>query len=245
MKKQHLTLLVLSAFVLKSRATIISDPSPAPLYRHELSGGLTFNSYIRHGYFNNTCETLEQQGYTYQGECFDIITIPVGADLRYFYHPSQHWAIGGLYGTSLYHERMSYDEENENGQPTYVETADSPSYHIHVRSRYLLLGAKLHWLAKPGFHCYSLAAGGIEWQHHATSAQWMEDEDGNYPLILDTKYLHNKKEHHRQTRLAYQITPIGISMGTGNLHFFMELGYGVEGVFNIGLSYHFHRVSSK
>ena len=40
-------------------------------------------------------------------------------------------------------------------------------------------------------------------------------------------------------RMAYQFSPIGISVGAGPLRLVAEVGYGCLGVFNIGLGFCF------
>ena len=37
-------------------------------------------------------------------------------------------------------------------------------------------------------------------------------------------------------RMAYQLSPIGVTIGNDNLRFIAELGYGCLGVMNIGIS---------
>ena len=49
------------------------------------------------------------------------------------------------------------------------------------------------------------------------------------------------KESYDKTkwRMAYQLSPIGMSVGAGPLRFLIESGYGCLGVCNIGLSFCF------
>ena len=39
-------------------------------------------------------------------------------------------------------------------------------------------------------------------------------------------------------RLAYQLSPVGIELGSHRLRFTSELGYGLQGIWNIGLAYY-------
>jgi hypothetical protein len=49
----------------------------------------------------------------------------------------------------------------------------------------------------------------------------------------------------KRWKFAPQLTALGFDVGGRHLRFFAELGYGVEGVVNIGLNYRFCRASSK
>ena len=39
-------------------------------------------------------------------------------------------------------------------------------------------------------------------------------------------------------RVAYQLSPVGIEIGSNHLRFTSEIGYGLQGILNFGLVWH-------
>lgn len=82
------------------------------------------------------------------------------------------------------------------------------SYHIRGRHITAMPGIKLHWLRTSGFNMYSKACIG---------ASFNKDRENKNSVMMN-----------------FQLSPVGIEFGT---HFcvFGELGFGEQGVLNLGL----------
>ncbi len=59
----------------------------------------------------------------------------------------------------------------------------------------------------------------------------LKSNSSNFPNIKEEK-----------ARVAYQFSPVGIEIGSNHLRFTSELGYGLQGIWNVGLVWHFGRM---
>lgn len=76
------------------------------------------------------------------------------------------------------------------------------------------------WLGNRNFTLYSKVGMGISYYQ-------LRSNSSNFPNIKENKM-----------RLAYQLSPVGIELGSHRLRFTSELGYGLQGIWNIGLAYY-------
>ena len=132
-------------------------------------------------------------------------------------------------GSSRYCEDMGYTSYLFSGEDFQGYYAGS----MYTTSTYVMPAVKYNWLFHKGFSCYSKAGLGLSAQH-----VWF---DKAHPNMETQSYEYMREYDHRFHRLEGQLTFIGMEIGKGSLRFFTELGWGLEGVFNIGFSYHFHR----
>ena len=74
---------------------------------------------------------------------------------------------------------------------------------------------------------------GFLWRHHLVfnTEEWKYGSQKTYYSSLVSEDSIDKIKW----RMAYQFSPIGISVGSANLRFFAELGYGCLGVANTGI----------
>ena len=78
---------------------------------------------------------------------------------------------------------------------------------------------KYSWIAKNHFRLYTKAALGI--QHYKLDAI---SRGNSYP-----------ETHENNCKVAYQFSPVGIEVGGERMRGFLELGYGKQGIYNIGM----------
>ena len=191
--------------------------TPAHFYRHEISGGLAVPSNVSRGRFHAMEDVVTRDlGYGSDTQCFYLGAVASG--LRYFYHVGEHWAVGAQFGTVGDYTPYIKQDADERWQD-----AD-----LLMRSPFLMAAAKYYWYAASGVSLYSKADVGAQHRH----LYFRSYEEGS----PDDRYFDEKK-----WLPAFQLSPIAIELGSHNLRFFAELGYGTEGVFSFGITYHFKR----
>lgn len=93
----------------------------------------------------------------------------------------------------------------------------------HYNSFYLMGSAK--WLYVNNDHFCMYMRGGLGVQRQRFWYDGQHNLGGAYNVS--------------KIKGAIQLTPIAIEAGIKSVHAFLELGYGMEGIFNIGISYRF------
>ena len=159
--------------------------------------------------------------------CFYLGPTATGA--QYYYHPLPGLGVGGSVGYAKGVEGMDqYFATLGDGTRCYDRDKFTPYYgDLHARSFYVMPAVKYDWLDFRFVRFYVKGALGVqhlkyEFRDKDNSPQGHQfDEDG--------------------WRLAGQITPLGVSIGSRMVRLFFELGYGVEGTFNMGLSLNFDK----
>lgn len=205
----------------------------AQQYKHEIRGSFGFgddnhltsvqNDYRDHYH-------LQKDG----GLIGFLLDINVSAHLEYLYHINRKIAIGGAIGigeTKGSGGGVPYDQSYEGWDaysyvcrrfinvffPDNIISTYSYSFHIMPEIKYT-------WLDNGHFALYSKGGIGIRY--------YKFDLDSNdtfqYPEI-----------HEDKCKVAYQISPVGIEIGSNHLRFSSELGYGQQGIVNFGLVWHF------
>ena len=146
----------------------------------------------------------------------------VSSSIRFFRYLKKNLAVGGSLGFAW--GRRGVGEE-------YVEYQEGNVHHSELialdyryyNSFYLMGGAKWSYINKEYFCMYMRGAFGVQRQRF-----WY---DGSYNL--GGTYDLNK------VKAAAQISPFGIEGGYKFIHGFLEIGFGMEGIINIGVSYRF------
>lgn len=198
-------------------------------YRHEAVLQLGIGSSIDRGklydsFYDRLYERFEIES---DAACFYLGPTATGA--QYYYHPLPGLGVGGSVGYAKGVEGMDqYFATLGDGTRCYDRDKFTPYYgDLYARSFYVMPAMKYDWLDFRFVRFYVKGALGVqhlkyEFRDKDNSPQGHQfDEDG--------------------WRLAGQITPLGVSIGSRMVRLFFELGYGVEGTFNMGLSLNFDK----
>ena len=198
-------------------------------YRHEAVLQLGIGSSIDRGklydsFYDRLYERFEIES---DAACFYLGPTATGA--QYYYHPLPGLGVGGSVGYAKGVKGMDqYFATLGDGTRCYDRDKFTPYYgDLYARSFYVMPAMKYDWLDFRFVRFYVKGALGVqhlkyEFRDKDNSPQGHQfDEDG--------------------WRLAGQITPLGVSIGSRMVRLFFELGYGVEGTFNMGLSLNFDR----
>ncbi|MFC2774270.1 MAG: hypothetical protein ACFN4W_08760 [Segatella oris] len=159
--------------------------------------------------------------------------INVSLSMEYLYHLNSKWAVGA---------GISYTEAEARGAhiPRAERWGNNPYKLIFGGLFYsifpdddLRLSSKTFtfmpavsytWLDNGHFALYSRGGLGVSYYH-------LKSNSSNFPNIKEEK-----------ARVAYQLSPVGIEIGSNHLRFTSELGYGLQGIWNVGLVWHFGRM---
>ncbi len=198
-------------------------------YRHEAVLQLGIGSSIDRGklydsFYDRLYERFEIES---DAACFYLGPTATGA--QYYYHPLPGLGVGGSVGYAKGVKGMDqYFATLGDGTRCYDRDKFTPYYgDLYARSFYVMPAMKYDWLDFRFVRFYVKGALGVqhlkyEFRDKDNSPQGHQfDEDG--------------------WRLAGQITPLGVSIGSRMVRLFFELGYGVEGTFNMGLSLNFDK----
>ena len=204
------------------RVPSLLKPRCSAFYHHELrlqgSLGMDFNNSSYNDMRDRVCTELKMQN-----NLLLDLGLNAAIGLAYFYHFDERWAAGLSVGTSRREadDLVHYSEKDANGE------RHNEGGTMHCTAWYLLPAAKCHWLFFSGCRLYTKVSAGLLWQHN-----WFSDS-ANTPPPPHQRY------NERGCHLAYQFSPLCIEVGKTHLHAFAELGYGMEGIFSAGISYHF------
>lgn len=198
-------------------------------YRHEAVLQLGIGSSIDRGklydsFYDRLYERFEIES---DAACFYLGPTATGA--QYYYHPLPGLGVGGSVGYAKGVEGMDqYFATLGDGTRCYDRDKFTPYYgDLYTRSFYVMPAMKYDWLDFRFVRFYVKGALGVqhlkyEFRDKDNTPQGHQfDEDG--------------------WRMAGQITPLGVSIGSRMVRLFFELGYGVEGTFNMGLSLNFYK----
>lgn len=203
-------------------------------YRHEVDVVFGFGSIIADGVHQRRIRELEKMNFGDAYYCgFPEYGGAVG--LRYYYHLNRWVAVGGMAGYAHAHDLLDhYYDGNPSNVPDYS------SCDVNTESFYLAPSVKASWWHSGALTCYSKGALGLQLRHHWTTLHtpryWPDGQ-----TVKNNSIENRSLCDMRQWRLSGQFTAVGVDVGSRHLRFFAELGYGIEGVFNIGLSYRFGR----
>ena len=169
------------------------------------------------------------------GECFDIVgDAYLQAGVEYHYRLNRKWDIGVLanWGISREGDYDYYPLSDPVDPVDYVDADELCRFFVVAPS------LRYTWYEISGYRCYSRIALGLL-RHHLTFSYarypWVDNNSPDYvshdkpePLFIDgTDKI--------KWRMAYQLTALGVSLGSDNFHLFGELGYGSLGIVRVGL----------
>ena len=179
-------------------------------FHHEIGTNVGFLSCVGRNRMDKTGAFLEHQLGCEVGDQCNYFG-PVSLGLHYYYHLDSRWGVGLAYQYAYGYK--PYDKMSEQ-QP--VGWCD-----VLVRSHSLMAAVKRQWLECGSLSFYSKVALGFQHRHVYCS---FRDAMQQTRTPDDKRWL-----------LAYQLSPACMEVGN-RVRFFMEWGYGQEGVFTIGLS---------
>ena len=211
--------------VATSLSILLTIPAYGQTNKHEIRAtfGMGVDSHVK-----DRCEQYIENFNLEKSSPFGISGIQAAGTLEYFYHLNKHWAIGANLGIaeSEAEARVKWSERAKDGDAiSYVfggilySLFPFSDISIHTKSQYLMPSVKYSWIAKNHFRLYTKAALGI--QHYKLDAI---SRGNSYP-----------ETHENNCKVAYQFSPVGIEVGGERMRGFLELGYGKQGMYNIGM----------
>lgn len=141
---------------------------------------------------------------------------------EYLYHFNKHLAVGLSAGYARVGKQELWDTSWV--MDPYNPSDSYPSdKHVNLKTStiFVMPTLKFTWYNNHHFAFYS--RGGLGGQYYK----------------LDAKSVDYPERHESHLKLSYQFSPIGIEVGGDLIRFFTELGYGKQGVFNMGVVTHF------
>lgn len=209
--------------------------------RHEFNGTLGFGNnqadHFTHRFIDNIIQPNHME---MEGECGNIFADSyVIGKLEYHYRLNRKWDIGAMvaWGVSSQsyidenYYNYSIDEQQKSGALVLVTTGSETcrSFSFAPSVRYTWWET---WFGQVACRFYSRVALGMMRNHlHFDLKRWKSYEMYKIQEGLD----HKENFCNKKWRMGYQISPFGMSLGTGPVRFILELGFGCIGVCNIGL----------
>lgn len=141
---------------------------------------------------------------------------------EYLYHFNKHLSVGLSAGYARVGKQelwdTSWDMDPYNSSDSYPSDK-----HVNLKTStiFVMPTLKFTWYNNHHFAFYS--RGGLGGQYYK----------------LDAKSQDYPERHESHLNLSYQFSPVGIEVGGDLIRFFSELGYGKQGVFNMGVVTHF------
>lgn len=228
MKKYYLT-----AFLL---AALAGTPAYSQNYRHELRAGIGIGN---DHHLNSTQDQYINDFNLEEGSALDfgLGSWQTSAHLEYSYHINTRWAIGAVAGFASakgngamlkWDDRFREEDPEDQNVFNYIINGvvyslfGDTDIKLHSKSQFLMPVVQYSWKSKDKFRLYSkVGLGAQHYDMYVTSSR------NSFP-----------EKHENGIRLAYQLTPIGLETGGKRMRGYMELGYGKQGIINLGISYH-------
>ena len=208
---------------------------PMKFPRNEFNGTLGFGNnqadHFTHRFIDNI---IQPNNMEMEGECGNIFADSyIIGKMEYHYRLNRKWDIGAMVAWGMssqnYIEKNYYiDRQQNNNDLGLISTGGETcsSFSLSPSVRYT-------WYERGICRFYSRVALGMMRNHlHFDLEKWKSN--GLYGTIegLD----HKENFCNKKWRMAYQFSPLGMSLGAGPVRFIFEIGYGSIGVCNIGLA---------
>lgn len=202
--------------------------------RHEINGTLGFGSNQADHLTKHFVDDIVQRYHMErEGECGDIFgdSYTIGK-IEYHYRLNRKWDVGAMmaWGKSSESYTDEYYHMTEQHKADYPEIVTLGYQSCHSFS--FAPSVRYTWYEKGACRYYSRAACGLMRNHLSFD---MNEWTFNGPY--ESYCYADEKKHYEKTnwRIAYQFSPIGMSVGAGPVRFLAELGYGCLGVCNVGI----------
>ena len=165
-----------------------------------------------------------------------VLILPVNLNFHYEYTLGKHLGLGLCLGYDrLRMNQMSWSyvavvdvDPNGNEYLDWNRTSDDNGY-LHRHIFFVMPEIAFYWFKKERCAMYSKFAAGVRFNFEKR-----EFFNSSRPNITEFK------EHH----IYFHGAPICFEVGRNNLRFFGELGYGAQGVGQIGVKYTFDKKES-
>lgn len=171
--------------------------------------------------------------YDVEGECFDLIGDSyLFINFEYHYRLNRKWDIGSMAAWGLSRDGNTY----YSPQNQYAYAGQTKWIYDHETSRYFVVAPSVRYTLyeTTSTRLYSRLCLGVM-RHHLNYKRSFYD--GNDALIDEPT--ESVLTDMVKWGMGYHITAIGGNIGTENIHFFGEIGYGCLGVVRIGASFSF------
>lgn len=223
MKEKTTRLFAITAFAFYSLVAMCQLP------QHEIRFGIGI------GYDRHAKSILDQYV-----EAYGLERNPWGGDLtcsefsahaEYLYHFHKHWAIGGTFGAAgadtwarqpwdeKYKASLEYSPFDFVFGGIIYTLVPSSDVDIKSRSYYAIPSVMYTWYDRRTFRLYSKAGLGIQY----------------YRLDVTSDHHLYPEKHEDRWKLAYQVSCVGVETGGERMRGFVEIGYGKQGILNLGL----------
>ena len=222
----------------KTRAKIRGQQVPVKYPRHEVNATFGFghnqSDHLTTRFVDDIIQPLHMER---DIACGDIIgdSYLVGK-MEYHYRLNMKWDIGAL---------AAWGKSSENYTDEYYyaieqHKKDSPGTitHGHSRCRSFSFAPSVRytWYETRTYRLFSRVSLGMMRNHlEFDIEEWRYGGENNPHGTI----VREERTDETKWRMAYQVSPIGLSVGAGPLRFFAEVGYGCLGVCNIGLGLSF------
>ena len=184
--------------------------------RHEIGLRFGFSSSLDKGKYGDLRNALLSAGY--MDDTYIHYFGPFALTGNYYYHLDSQWAIGLSYSYGYGYTNFLMDLPNK----AMPEEHDN----LLLRSNSIMPSAKWYWGCNINIPwIYSRLAVGCGERHIYLK------ESGDYPHVASVD--------ERKVMFAYHMTPLGVEIGKGNFRLHAEIGYGIEGIFSMGIAYHY------
>lgn len=221
-----------------ARAKLRGQQSPVTYPRHEINAtlGVGANQIDRFTkrFIDDIIQPMHMGTETECGNIFGDSYI-IGK-LEYHYRLNRKWDIGGLAAwgkssenyTDEYYYAMEQHKQDHPGTVTYG--------YSKCRSFTMAPSVRYTWYETRTCRLFSRVSLGVMYHHLQFDIEEWKLGHTNQPhgTIVREESMEKTK-----WRMAYQFSPIGVSVGAGPLRFAVEIGYGCLGVCNIGLGFCF------
>ena len=229
---------MVSTMAPETRARLKAQNLPTKYPRHEINVSLGFginqaDRPTKH-FVDDFIQPLNME---VEGECGDIFgdSYIVGK-LEYYYRLNRKWDIGAMfawgYSSETYTNRYDYSEELHQ----YENLDTFTDGYSKCRSFSLAPLVRYTWYETRTYRLFSRVSLGMMRNHlQFDKREWGKRGENEHSGSIIREESFNKTKW----RVAYQLSPIGVSVGAGPMRFIAELGYGCLGVCNIGLGVSF------
>ena len=221
-----------------ARARLRDQQLPVTYPRHEINATVGFGpNQVDHSTKRFVDDIIQPMHMETNTECGDIFgdSYIIGK-LEYHYRLNRKWDIGGLaaWGKSSenYTDEYYYATEQHKREHLGTVTYGYPN----CRSFTLAPSVRYTWYETRTYRLFSRVSLGVMRHHLQFDIEEWKFGNANQPhgTIVREESMEKTK-----WRMAYQLSPIGISVGAGPIKFAVEVGYGCLGVCNIGLGFCF------
>ncbi len=230
---KSLTLLLVILF----SSGLSAQESNKRFHHHEFSGSVSVGANPA----DKTIRDIRSQYYdryhlANQDECFNILGESFAMlNFEYHYRFNQTFALGFIFGWGISHESYAGDYKELENNLTQWNYGDEKSRIFYVAPSF-----RCSWCHLIKISLYSRIALGAMRQHmifdygetivEQQRTQRWEHQDDYLPELSYDKV---------KWKPTYHVTFVGFDFGTEPVNLYMELGYGCQDVFAVGIRYAF------